>query len=123
MGDAIHQSSTGGSNSCPGISLLVLPIYSNIRALCGQVADPSDLVFIGLVIEMKPVPIQDSLQNWVITTTVEKVKSGRLEGKTVSFRIHSPARAGLAKGERYQFNATGINGGYEVSEFNILPNH
>jgi hypothetical protein len=78
-----------------------------------------DLVFTGVVTTIQPSPSKHSLQNWVVSTTVETIDSGDFKGKVFSFRIHSPAKAGLAVGKRYRFSAKKTKGGYRVNEFAI----
>lgn len=75
-----------------------------------------DLVYMGKVRDIRPSPLPQSRLNYVVTTTVEKVLSGPTPGKTFSFRIHSPARAGLQIGRVYRIQAAWIPQGYRVDE-------
>ena len=60
-----------------------------------------------------------SLKNWEVSFHVEKVKKGKYSDPTITFRIHSPARAGLQLGGRYTIEAAWTGQEYEVSERNI----
>ena len=60
-----------------------------------------------------------SLNSWEVYFHVEKVKKGKYSDPTITFRIHSPARAGLQLGGRYTIEAAWTGQEYEVSERNI----
>ena len=47
-----------------------------------------------------------SRRNWGVTVQVERVKAGKYTDPTFTFRVHSPARAGLEVGVRYTIEAT-----------------
>ena len=57
-----------------------------------------------------------SIKNWSVSFHVEKVKKGKYADPTFTFRLHSPARAGLKLGARYTIEAAWIGQEYEVSE-------
>ena|ERR1019366_9718023 len=60
-----------------------------------------------------------SIKNWGVSLHVEEVKQGKYSKPTFTFRIHSPARAGLKVGGRYTIEAAWTGQEYEVSERNI----
>jgi hypothetical protein len=57
-----------------------------------------------------------SRRNWGVTVQVERVKAGKYTDPTFTFRVHSPARAGLEVGVRYTIEATWNGREYEVDE-------
>jgi hypothetical protein len=57
-----------------------------------------------------------SIKNWGVSFHVENVKKGKYSKPTFTFRIHSPARAGLKLGGRYTIEAAWTGQEYEVSE-------
>lgn len=75
-----------------------------------------DLVFIGTVSEISPLPVASSLTKWAVIAHIDKVVSGEFSGTTFTFAIHSPARAGLRVGRRYTIKATWTGDAYVVDE-------
>jgi hypothetical protein len=76
-----------------------------------------DLVFLGTVTSMAPGHTGNTSKRWVVTTTVERVLSGRFSGSQFSFAIHSPAKSGLEVGKQYSIKATRTPTGYRVDEY------
>jgi hypothetical protein len=58
---------------------------------------------------------------WQVTLRVERVLAGRFEGEVFSFAVHSPAKSGLAVGQRRIVRATPVEGGYAVDALQWLP--
>jgi hypothetical protein len=75
-----------------------------------------DLVLVGTVTEIHQRHAARSLKNWAVVVRIAKVVSGEFSGKTFTFAIHSPARAGLQVGQTYTIKATWTDKGYVVDE-------
>lgn len=84
-----------------------------------EAAQDEDLVFVGVVTKIELSRLEGSRKHWAASTEIEAVESGSFNGKSFSFRIHSPAKADLEVGGRYRFHATYKDGTYTLSEFNI----
>ena len=76
-----------------------------------------DLVFVGTVQSIEESTLSQSLANWVVTFRVDRINVGDFDGKTFSFRIHSPAKSGLQSGEQYVVKAIRTDSGYEVDQY------
>ena len=103
-----------------GLLAVLLAIYCNGVRAQSSAAAGADLHFVGIVTGIAASPIAGSNNNWVVLTTVEKIESGSFPSKTFSFRVHSPARSGLAVGRRYHFHALRTDHGYAVKEFEMV---
>lgn len=80
---------------------------------------PSDLVFRAVVesIECAPIGMAGRFLDWIVKTRIEKMIEGDLTKlKRFEFRIHSPARSGLAVGTECTIRATWTGSGYVVDE-------
>jgi hypothetical protein len=75
------------------------------------------LVFLGTVQSIASSTIPQSLANWVVTFRVDRIESGEFDGKTFSFRIHSPSKSGLETGRQYVVEAMRTGAGYEVDQY------
>lgn len=75
-----------------------------------------DLVFIGTVQKVYPMPSGHSTRNWAVVTHIDKVISGEFSGTTFTFMVHSPARMGLRVGRAYTIKAMRSEGGYLVDD-------
>lgn len=83
---------------------------------------PDDLSLTGLVLNIENNPIDDSRDKpWVVRMRVEEIRRGALTGGAFSFRIHSPARSGVAVGSRCVIQATREGSGYIVREPECVP--
>ena len=76
-----------------------------------------DVVLFGKVQSIQASPLPQSLANWVVTFRIERVDFGEFDGKTFSFRIHSPSKSGLETGKQYVVEATRTRAGYEVDQY------
>lgn len=95
-----------------------------VAAGCAAVGRPDaaeeskpDLVFLGTVQAIESSTIPQSRANWVVTFRVDRMESGHFDGKTFSFRIHSPSLSGLETGKQYVVEATRTDAGYEVDQY------
>jgi hypothetical protein len=89
-------------------------------ARADEMAQSKTLVLTGTVASLYRVDTSpSSTKNWSVSLHVEKVKKGRYSEPTFTFRVHSPARAGLKLGSRYTIDAAWTGQEYEVSERNI----
>ena len=95
-----------------------------VAAGCAAVGGPDavakskpELVFLGTVQSIESSTIPQSRANWVVTFRVDRVESGNFDGKTFSFRIHSPSKSGLETGKQYVVEANRTDAGYEVDQY------
>jgi hypothetical protein len=51
-----------------------------------------------------------------MNTDIDRVESGDFDGKTFSFRIHSPTLSRLQTGKQYVVEATRTDAGYVVDQ-------
>jgi hypothetical protein len=79
-----------------------------------------DLKFVGRVLAIEPAHIPRSVYKWLVTLSVDRVLVGTFQGKTFSFPVHSPERAGLKAGEQYEVTAVRKGDGYAVVEHKLL---
>ena len=83
----------------------------------GAMSKKPNLVFLGTVVSIEASTIPRSSANYTVTFNVDKVESGKFDGKTFSFRIHSPAKSGLETGKQYRVRATKTDRGYFVDQY------
>jgi hypothetical protein len=89
------------------------------QPLTGASAEPPSekLVLTGTVTAISQVhDKRPSLRNWAVTIRVEKVKEGKFSHPEFTFRVHSPAMAGLEVGRRCAIEATWTGQGYLVDD-------
>lgn len=85
-----------------------------------EAAPSKRVVLTGTIGSISPVRVSPpSTRNWEVYFHVEEVKKGMYSDSTITFRIHSPARAGLKLGGRYTIEASWTGQEYEVSEWTI----
>ncbi|MCG2711408.1 MAG: hypothetical protein L6416_03680 [Candidatus Omnitrophica bacterium] len=103
----------------------VLPVFLLVGCIAnaqqsskGIQENDRNLIFLGTVIEIKPVQSdQPSLKNWVVKTKIDKIISGNLEEETFSFLVHSPSKSGLELEKQYKIIATWNGNGYNIDEY------
>ena len=94
---------------------IILCIF--LLAGCATWAEENnDIIFLGTVEKIYISALEHSNLNWVVQCRVDKVISGKFEGKSFSFRIHSPSQSSLKVGEQYKIEAKWIGDGYTVDE-------
>jgi hypothetical protein len=78
----------------------------------------TDLVFRATVerIDNAPLGIRGAFLDWIVHTRVLEIIAGTFAGDTFAFRVHSPARAGLAVGTTCTVTARWTGSGYTVDE-------
>jgi len=74
------------------------------------------LVLVGTVASIYQLAEPRFMKCWGIDVHVVKVLSGVYREPTITFAIHSPARAGVELGESYTVEATWTDDGYAVKE-------
>ena len=77
-----------------------------------------DLTFRAIVeeIESAPIGMAGGFLDWVVRTRVLQVIAGDFTHDQFAFRIHSPARSGLAVGVTCTIHAEWTGAGYRVDE-------
>ena len=85
---------------------------------CGSPSEStkSDLVFLGTVQNIEASPLPQSTLNWIVHCHVDHVLSGNFNGKTFSFRVHSPTESELEVGKQYKIRAEKTDSGYTVDQ-------
>jgi hypothetical protein len=102
------------------LAIFVVGFAVRPMASAAETTPSKKLVLTGTIGSISQVdPPQPSTKNWEIYFHVEKVKVGKYSDSTITFRIHSPACAGLKLGGRYTIEAAWTGQEYEVSERNI----
>jgi hypothetical protein len=81
--------------------------------------EPDELVLVGTVTKVYPLAVSRSRRRWAVVVNVDSVVSGDFSGKTFTFTVHSPSRAGLRVNGAYTIKATKAGGGYVVNELNV----
>ncbi|MEO8672790.1 MAG: hypothetical protein ABI411_15840 [Tahibacter sp.] len=103
----------------------VFPVLLIVATVCteglAQSANSTstDVIYVGTVSALTASALGQSEQNWTVVTDVQTVESGSFTGRTFSFRVHSPARAGLVVGRRYRFHAARRGDGYVIDDMHI----
>ena len=114
---------TASTHTCQ-VAILAMTFVSGLvgaPASAAGAAPSRMLVVTGTVASLSPVRAPPpSVKRWKVHFRVEEVIKGSCAESTITFRIHSPARAGLKIGGRYTIEAewTGQEE-YDASEFNI----
>jgi N-carbamoylputrescine amidase len=95
-----------------------LPVPASQRSKTTDAKSESmDLTFLGTVTSIEISRAEDRLNNWVVTTRVDKIVSGDFSGEQFSFRVHSPSLSGLVVGKQYQIRAAQASEGYTVDQY------
>ena len=76
-----------------------------------------DLIFLGTIEKLYISPLENSRVNWVVQCRIDKIITGKSEGKSFSFRIHSPSQSGLEIGKQYKVEAKWAGDSYTVDEY------
>ena len=96
----------------------MLGVFIGCASLHATNTKQSDfLVFDGKVTSMKPSPMPQSRQNWIITMQITRIEQGRFMGTNFSFQVHSPSKSGLTSNGIYKVKARVVHDGYSVDEF------
>ncbi len=77
------------------------------------------LVFRGTITGVQISKTQKVQEEFEATARVEEVLQGRFSEKSFSFRMHSPVKFGIKKGERLQIHAKWNGTGYRVDPFKM----
>jgi len=62
----------------------------------------------------------DRRRRWQVTLRVERVLAGDFDAERFAFVVHSPAKSGLAVGQRRIVRASRVADGYAVDELQWL---
>jgi hypothetical protein len=74
-----------------------------------QEEENHDLIFLGTLEKIYNSPSVNPNLNWVVQSRVDKIISGKYEGKSFFFRVHSPSRSGLEVGKQYKIEAKWVH--------------
>ena len=82
-----------------------------------------DLELVGTITKIYPLAAARSRRRWAIVAHVDSVSLGEFSGTTLSFTVHSPARAGLRINRAYMIKAKKTDRGYIVDELRLEVVH